>query len=62
MESTRIVRRAALKPLTGLSMSSLYRLMAKGAFPRPLQLSSQAVGWDINDIEIWLQARRGAVA
>ena len=60
MPTTRIVRRAALRSLTGLSMSTLYRLIAQGTFPRPVPLSSQAVGWDINDIEIWIQARKGA--
>ena len=58
MTSTRIVRRAALKDLTGLSLSTIARLILRSEFPRPRQLSSQAVGWDWNDIQSWIESRK----
>lgn len=61
MQATRIVRRRGLKELTGLSLSTIHRLVRNERFPRPLRLSAQAVGWDINDVHEWIEARkRGA--
>lgn len=37
----------------GVSVSTLYDWMAKGLFPRPVQLGPRAVGWRIADLERW---------
>lgn len=39
--------------VTGLSKTSLYRLIAEGAFPPPVQLGRQAVGWRGSSIQRW---------
>ena len=41
----------------GLSRSSLYQLVAAGRFPKPVALSSRAVGWSSTAIADWIQDR-----
>ena len=53
----RILRRSEVERLTGLSRSTIYLLMTKGQFPRPVKLSERAVGWRACDIDAWLQER-----
>lgn len=43
--------------MTGLPQSSIYYLIAKGDFPRPIALSAKRVGWCLSDVQAWLQAR-----
>jgi prophage regulatory protein len=48
---------------TGLSRTTVWRLVRKRAFPMPIPLSLRAVGWDLAEIDKWLEgraARRGA--
>lgn len=52
-----ILRRPEVERLTGLSRSTIYRLMGEGAFPKPVRLTSKAVGWPQNTIEDWLAQR-----
>ena len=52
-----ILRRPAVEAKVGLSRSAIYLLMAKGLFPRPVKLSTRAVGWRAADIDAWLQSR-----
>lgn len=61
MTPTRIVRRRGLQTLTSLSPATLYRLISRGEFPRPIRLSSQAVGWDINDVQAWIETRKAGL-
>jgi len=58
MTSVRIVRPRGLRALTSLSLATIYRLIKRGDFPRPIRLSVQAVGWDINDINAWIDSRK----
>lgn len=42
----RILRRPEVEDYTGLSRSSIYRLMKEGRFPKPIKISEHAaVGW-----------------
>lgn len=41
----------------GLPRSTLYRKIANGEFPKPIQLSERAVGWLESDIAEWQKAR-----
>ncbi len=54
------LRRRTVEAMTGLSRSSLYSLMSKGEFPRPVKLSSRAVAWPESKIAEWLASRCGA--
>ena len=53
-------RRKDVEAITGLSCPSIYRLMAKGEFPRPVKISKVAVAWPESLISEWLEERRKA--
>lgn len=42
----------------GLSRSTAYRLLKLGLFPAPLKLSASSVGWDVADLDAWLDAKK----
>ena len=44
----------------GLSVPTVYRLIAKGEFPRPVKLTASARGWKLSDIVGWMQIRAAA--
>ena len=56
------LRRAAVQDLTGLSRSTIYDLMAKGQFPRPVRLTGKAVAWPESVIAEWLAQRPSTAA
>ena len=61
---TTILKRPAVQTRTGLSRSTIYLMMAQGAFPKPIPLGARAVGWVESEIDAWLESRkaqRGAV-
>ena len=39
---------------TGLSKTHLYRLIARGQFPRSVKLSERVSAWDAELVERWL--------
>lgn len=53
----RHLRRRDVEALTGLARSTLYALMAKGQFPRPVKLTGKAVAWPESKISEWLASR-----
>jgi prophage regulatory protein len=42
---------------TGLPRSSLYGMIARGAFPPPIRLGARSVGWPARDILEWISDR-----
>jgi prophage regulatory protein len=56
--ATAVIRLPEVLRLTGLSRSTIYELMEKGAFPRNFALGCRAVGWGVDDIEAWIEQRR----
>ena len=57
--SERILRLKEVKEITGLSRSTLYAQMAKGNFPKQVQLTgARSVGWYKKDITHWIESRR----
>ena len=58
---TRFLRRREVEQLCGLTRSSLYALMAKGEFPKPVKVSEKSVRWPEDEIEKWQKARLAAV-
>lgn len=53
----KIVRRHEVEELVGLRRSALYAMIARGEFPKPVKLSSRAVGWRLSDIWSWIESR-----
>jgi len=46
-----------VKNLTGFSRSTIYRLIAKGKFPKQFKRSERLVAWLESDINAWLNSR-----
>ena len=42
---------------TGLATSTLYELMGRGKFPRPVKLSPARVAWLESEISDWMESR-----
>lgn len=55
--SDRLMRRQKVEELIGLSRASIYRLIDKGEFPRPVRVSPKAVRWKESDVTAWIQSR-----
>lgn len=56
----KIIRRPEVEARIGLSRSTIYSMMDKGEFPRPIKLGRKAVGWLESDINDWLESRKQA--
>lgn len=57
MSTQRYLRRPAVEDLTGLSRSTIYALMSRGQFPRPVRLTARAVAWPESIVADWLASR-----
>jgi len=53
-------RRTEVEDITGLSRTTIYNMMSRGEFPRPVRLTRKAVGWPESVIEAWLKSRSQA--
>ena len=53
-DGDRLLRRAEVEQMTGLSCSSIYRLMSDGQFPKPKRIAPQAVRWRLSEIQRWI--------
>ena len=51
----RIIRLKEVVELTGLSRSTIYKLMNDDKFPKSNKLGAKSVGWHMRDIQAWLQ-------
>jgi prophage regulatory protein len=52
-----ILRLPAVKACTGLGRSTIYLLISRGGFPRPIPLGARAVGWTSDSVEAWIAER-----
>lgn len=53
----------AIRAITGLSRSTLWRKEKSGDFPARIQLGEQSVGWSAAEVDRWLKSRqRGTLA
>ncbi|MBN2856683.1 MAG: AlpA family transcriptional regulator [Halothiobacillaceae bacterium] len=55
-----IHRVPTVKLITGLSRSTIYRLIQENKFPRPIKLGERASGWRQSDLEEWVESRASA--
>jgi prophage regulatory protein len=53
----RILRSPAVLLATGLTRSTVYRMMAEHTFPSSIQLAKRAVGWRHDDVRQWVKGR-----
>ncbi|WP_145631124.1 helix-turn-helix transcriptional regulator [Rhizobium sp. ERR 1071] len=52
----RLLNLAAVKQITSLGTSTIYRRMGAGTFPKPLQLSEACVRWRESEIANWINS------
>lgn len=52
-----VYRLPALRQAVGLSTTTIYELINRGDFPRPVQLTGRAVGWPAHEVRAWLDSR-----
>ena len=57
---TKILRLDDVKSKTGLGRTTIYDQVARGEFPRPIKISTRAIGWIDEEIEGWVQDRVSA--
>ena len=53
----RILRLPEVSQATGLSRSTIYRLVRSGTFPQSVALTARTIGCYSTDIETWIAAR-----
>ena len=53
----RLMTRSEVEERTGLSRTSIYRLMREGTFPEPIKIGPRAVRWHESEIEAYLASR-----
>ena len=54
---TRLIRLPEVRHRVGLGRSTIYRWMAEGRFPKPVQLGGYAVAWSEDEITEWIAGR-----
>jgi prophage regulatory protein len=60
LQLERFMRRPEVERAVGLSRSAIYAKMAANEFPKPVPLSSGAVGWIESEIATWQRERIAA--
>ena len=52
----KLLRLPAVKELTGISRSSIYRLVSEGKFPKPIHVKvPKMTAWNSDDIDNWIE-------
>ncbi|WP_242477992.1 helix-turn-helix transcriptional regulator [Rubrivivax gelatinosus] len=54
------MRLQSVMRLTGLGRSTIYRMINRQTFPKPVQLSERSIGWRRGDVEQWSRDRPAA--
>lgn len=52
-----LLRRPEVEKRTGLSRTTIYRLMDEDRFPRPRRIGIRAVAWQQHEIDAWQASR-----
>lgn len=53
----RFIRLTEVKAMTGLSKTSIYRLLSTGTFPKQISIGARTVVWIDKDIYGWMDAQ-----
>ena len=53
----RFLKHKEVLAMVGRSSSSMYRDIAKGAFPRPRRLGARSVAWREDEVLEWMETR-----
>lgn len=52
----KIIRLPEVKNTTGLSRSTIYKMMEEKTFPAAISLGAKSVGWLESDIQAWIKS------
>jgi prophage regulatory protein len=55
-----LLRINTVRGITGLSVPTIYRLMSKSRFPRPVKITNTARAWRLSEIRAWVDSREQA--
>ena len=55
--TTKLLTRQQIEEITGLTRSTIYRLMRSGQFPEPIRIGPRAIRWPQSEIESWIADR-----
>ena len=61
-EEPAILRAGDVKKITGLSISTIYRLERAGSFPARIKLGPRTVGWARDEVISWVEQRQKLMA
>ena len=53
-----ILRLPAVLELTGLSRTTIWRMVKRGEFPQPVALGARARGWRASEVQEWMDSRQ----
>ena len=56
-ENRRLLRLPEVRQISGLSKSSIYRMIDRGQFPAQVNIGTRAVAWRETDLQKWLEDR-----
>ena len=54
----KLIRIKTVLEITTLSVPTIYRLMAKGQFPKQIKLSERSSAWFTEEIYNWLETKK----
>lgn len=57
---TKFLRLPVVIERTGLSRSTIYEMMDRDEFPRPVKIGARAIAWPNERLEAWMAERVGA--
>ena len=53
----KLMRLSEVLNAVGLARSTIYKLVGRGAFPRPVAVGGKAVRWRASEVSEWIEAR-----
>jgi len=56
----RTIRRAELQQIVPLAETTIYEMERRGEFPRRVNLTARCVVWDLDEVQVWIEARKQA--
>jgi prophage regulatory protein len=57
---TQFLRLPAVIERTGLSRSTIYEMVERGDFPKPVKIGARAIAWPVSSLETWAAERMEA--
>lgn len=54
---SKLLTRNEVENLTGLTRTTIYRMMREADFPEPLKIGARAVRWKESEVIAWIESR-----